>query len=159
MTGLPYDDLDGWRAVYPRDAYVKSLEAVAGGWAAAPDRIRDDPTLSPRARHLLGEEKDVALAAQLHFQSAWRQGEFVRARDALAGNEGDPNALLDRLEVSVKDEIESARRLLEILRKDSRIGYEPSNQYYYRPVDLMEKVISCRWILDHWLPAERRKRA
>ena len=159
MVGLPYDDLDGWRAVYPRDAYVKSFEAVATGWVKAPDRIRDDPGLSPRARRLLGEEKAVAMAAQLHFRSAWHQGEFVRARDALSRNEGDPHALLDRVEVSVRDELESAKRLLEVIRTDSRIGYEPSNHYYYLPVDLAEKVVNCRWILDTWMPAERRKRA
>jgi hypothetical protein len=59
----------------------------------------------------------------------------------------------------VKDEIECATRLLVVLRSDSRIGYEPSNHYYYRPVDLMEKVVNCRWILDAWIPAERKKRA
>jgi len=158
MIGLPYDDLDGWRAVYPRDAYVKSLEAVATGWAASPDIPGDDTSVSPRARHWLEEEKAVALASGLHFQSAFLQGDFVRARDALSRNEGDARILLDRIQKILEDEIRCARRLLDVLRTDSRIGYEPSNHYYYRPVDLMEKVISCRWILDEWIPAARRKR-
>jgi hypothetical protein len=42
--------------------------------------------------------------------------------------------------------------------RDSRIGFEASNQYYYVPVDLAEKVINCQDLLTRWLPAERSRR-
>jgi hypothetical protein len=35
-----------------------------------------------------------------------------------------------------------------ISRKDSAIGYEASNQYYYRPLDLVEKVINCQQVIE-----------
>ena len=44
-----------------------------------------------------------------------------------------------------------------VLRLDSRIGFEASNQYYYVPLDLVEKVLNCRDLLDRWLPAQRAK--
>ena len=46
----------------------------------------------------------------------------------------------------LKDEEELARELFVHTRADSRIGFEASNQYYYLPQDLMEKVINCDFI-------------
>ena len=42
-----------------------------------------------------------------------------------------------------RDEIELARRLYRIARHDSTIGYEATNHYYYRPLDVAEKVLNC----------------
>ena len=42
-------------------------------------------------------------------------------------------------------------------RVHSRIGFEASNQYYYVPVDLAEKILNCRDLLDRWLPAEKKR--
>jgi hypothetical protein len=41
---------------------------------------------------------------------------------------------------------------------DSRFGFEASNHYFYVPMDLAEKILCCRDLLDRWLPAEREKR-
>jgi hypothetical protein len=49
---------------------------------------------------------------------------------------------------ALEDEIAAARRLFTLTREDSRIGFEASNHYYYLPLDLVEKVVSCRYILD-----------
>ena len=54
----------------------------------------------------------------------------------------------------VRAEIALARRLHAIQSRDSRIGFEASNEYYYVPVDLAEKVINCQDLLNRWLPAE-----
>jgi hypothetical protein len=48
----------------------------------------------------------------------------------------------------LQDEIQTASRLFTLTLQDSRIGYEASNHYYYLPLDLVEKVINCRHILD-----------
>lgn len=40
------------------------------------------------------------------------------------------------------------RRLYELQRADSRLGFEALNPYYYVPVDLMEKVVNCRALLN-----------
>ena len=47
-----------------------------------------------------------------------------------------------------EDEIAHARRLFTLTREDARIGYEASNHYYYYPLDLVEKVVNCRHVLD-----------
>jgi len=46
---------------------------------------------------------------------------------------------------------------------DSRIGFEASNQYYYIPLDLAEKIVNCDQLLTRVVaratrPLERPKR-
>jgi hypothetical protein len=45
--------------------------------------------------------------------------------------------------------------MYEIQRRDSRIGFEAANHYFFIPLDLVEKVINCHDLLTRWLPAER----
>ena len=39
-----------------------------------------------------------------------------------------------------------------LAREDFRIGFEASSRYYDLPLDLVEKVVSCRDILNRDLP-------
>ena len=66
---------------------------------------------------------------------------------------------MDALERVVQQELTLSKRLYAIQSRDSRIGFEASNQYYYVPADLVEKVLNCRDLLDRWLPSERANRA
>lgn len=45
-------------------------------------------------------------------------------------------------------ELQLAKQLHDLIRRDSRIGFEASNHYYYTVNDLREKVISCSAIID-----------
>jgi hypothetical protein len=47
-----------------------------------------------------------------------------------------------------------ARELFTLSRLDSRIGFEASNQYCYLPLDLVEKVVNCQWILHHEMASD-----
>jgi hypothetical protein len=94
------------------------------------------------------------MAAANHFQAVANQSKFVAARDALA----DPSASLSpeqrialRLQKkqALESEITLARELYTLVKEDSRIGFEPSCQYFYLPLDLVEKVVNCRWLLDN----------
>ena len=70
---------------------------------------------------------------------------------AIKGNRGHSRADL----CFAENEIELAARLFALTRQDARIGYEASNHYYYYPLDLVEKVVNCRYVLDHWLPEKQ----
>ena len=48
-----------------------------------------------------------------------------------------------------RDEIAVAKATFALARRDSRVGFEASNHYYYVPQDLTEKVINCQYILDN----------
>jgi hypothetical protein len=50
----------------------------------------------------------------------------------------------------LESEIALARQLFTLTREDPRISFQPSCQYFYLPLDLVEKVINCRWLLGHF---------
>jgi len=153
MWGLPYDDLDGWRGPYPREVFAAQFEKMSDLWRPGIAELRAavDRT-PPDRRDEAGTDLRFALAAGLHFQAVANQAYFVIARDALAKPSG---ALLpdqrQRFQAEIKRRLESeialARQLFTLVREDSRIGFEPSCQYFYLPLDLVEKVINCRWLL------------
>jgi hypothetical protein len=159
MVGFPYDDLEGWRAIYPPEIFVQQFEKVAAGFDRALKELQVSAlrhkAVTREQRTALLEECGVAEAAAIHFRSAANQARFVMARRGAATAKAAEAAALHRamLEHVLKDELALARRLHEIQSRDSRIGFEASNQYYYVPVDLMEKVLNCRNLLERGSPA------
>ena len=167
MVGFPYDDLNGWRAIYPPEIFVQQFEKVADGFDRAlaelgatlarltgeGDSAQGQGT-TPAHRRALAEEYCVGEAAAIHFRSSANQARFVLARQALAAARNMDDAVPHRaaMDKVLQDEIVLARRLHAIQSRDSRIGFEASNQYYYVPVDLMEKVLNCRNLLAHAVP-------
>jgi len=162
MVGFPYDDLDGWRAVYPPDVFVNQFEKVADGFeraraglAAAFESCRRRLTAGEHAA--MEQELNVGEAAAIHFRSTANQARFVLARRRLAEAKSSDEfaSAREELERLLRGEISLAKRLHAIQSRDSRIGFEASNQYYYVPVDLAEKVINCHDLLARWLPAQQ----
>lgn len=149
MIGFPYDDLDGWRADYPVETFAAQLEKVADGFDRAAETLADAA---------LSEERALGQACAIHFRSVANQARFVSARRALAPGRSpdEAKAAVLVLERTLKEELVLARRLAALQSADSRIGFEASNQYYYRPIDLAEKILNCRDLLDRWLPQVRR---
>lgn len=153
MVGFPYDDLDGWRSVYPPEVFANQLEKVADGFDRALAELKASvagaESVTSAQRSALDDECRVAEAAAIHFRSSANQTKFVLARRALdaAKDQAEAAALRARMERLLKDEIALARRLHEIQSRDSRIGFEASNQYYYVPMDLVEKVLNCRYLI------------
>jgi hypothetical protein len=162
MVGFPYDDLDGWRAVYPPEVFIGQFEKVATGFERAPAEMtaafqacRGKLTAEQRAEAI--KELNVGEAAAIHFRSVANQARFVMARRRLEGAKSpdDAPAACTELEGLLRAEMGLARRLHAIQSRDSRIGFEATNQYYYVPVDLAEKVVNCQDLLTRWLPAVR----
>jgi hypothetical protein len=159
MVGFPYDDLDAWRAVYPPEVFIGQFEKVATGFehahanmAAAVQACRRQLSAEQRATAL--QELNVGEAAAIHFRSAANQARFVMARNRRneAKSPADVQSACAELERLLRAEIALARQLHAVQSRDSRIGFEASNQYYYVPVDLAEKVINCHDLLTRWLP-------
>ncbi len=162
MVGFPYDHLDGWRAVYPPEVFIQQLQKTADGFAAALEQLAQATRLARLSRseqRTLDDEVHVAAAAGIHFRSVANQARFILARRELAtaNNASSAKSSLEILEQTLQDEIALARRLCQIQSRDSRIGFEASNQYYYVPLDLAEKILNCRDLLDRWLPAQKKR--
>jgi hypothetical protein len=156
MWGIPYDDIDGWRGPYPPEVFAAQFEKVAETWRRG---IREMETAVEKAPANRSNEVQADLryarAAAINFQSVANQARFVIARDALANTSGtlSPSASR-RLRAEIKRRLESeialAKELFPLVREDSGIGFEPSCHYFYLPLDLVEKVVNCRWLLRHF---------
>ena len=96
-------------------------------------------------------------AAAVHFLSSAHQAAFAWARHQLkeAKTERDARDWLVLAENALRQERWLAGRLHALQSADSRIGFEASNHYYYVPIDLAEKLLNCRDLLDRWLPAQK----
>ena len=150
MVGFPYDDLTGWRSIYPAAVFAKQFEKVAQGWKAGLgffDKMMAVVEADKQA--IAKEDLGVAKAAWLHFASVANQVQFIIARDSIRKYHLTPaqkQIQLTEINSILNNEMQLAKALFEITQSDSRIGFEASNQYYYVPQDLMEKVINCEFI-------------
>jgi hypothetical protein len=128
MVGFPYDDLPTWCGPYPPEILAGQFARVADGWTEGV-RLWDQLTGDAAA-----SERPSIRAAGLHLRSVSNQIRFILARER---HERDAMRNL------VAAEAKLAGELLPLTLRDSRIGFESSNQYYYTPLDLVEKVLNC----------------
>lgn len=150
MVGFPYDDLDSWRSIYPKKVFISQFTKVANGWKAGLDYFKKVLTLTGKDKQKNAEgDWLIAKATYLHFASVANQACFIVDRDSLLKNDlsdRDKDALKRRINNTLNKEVDLAVELFKITRIDSRIGFEASNQYYYVPQDLIEKVIDCEFV-------------
>ncbi len=163
MVGFPYDDLDAWRSIYPAEIFISQMRKVADGFFAALDRLkataaRLTPAVSTEQRRTFEAERGVAEATAIHFRSVANQARFVLARRRASEikQRESVEPLRQELKELLEDEIRLARRLHQLQLSDSRLGFEASNQYFYVPLDLLEKILNCQFLLEHWLPGVAR---
>ena len=156
MWGIPYDDLDRWRGPYPPEVFAAQFEKIVDLWQPGIAQLQLAVEKTPLDRRKEAQaDLRFARAAAINFQSVANQTRFILARDALT----KPSSTLSpeqrqQLCIEIKQCLESeialARQLYTLSLEDSRIGFEPSCQYFYLPLDLVEKVINCRWLLKHF---------
>ena len=140
MIGFPYDDIRGWRGPYPEEIFENQFRIVTEGWKQGLETLsKAAAEVQENERTEFNELKRIAEAAYCHLRSTYLQIRFVIARD----HGFEKNVMTE----CIREEIELVRQLHEIVRRDSRIGFEASNHYYYSLNDLREKIISCEQIL------------
>ncbi|MBI4890314.1 MAG: hypothetical protein HY821_06790 [Acidobacteria bacterium] len=135
MILFPHDAYDKWCGAYPPAAVRELMGRLARRWAdgvALLEKLR-----APGAEAQL--ELAVARTCQSHFESAGNQVEFYLLRDSGGSRE--------RMRELAARERELALRQFDVARRESVIGYEASNHYYYTPVDLLEKVLNCERVM------------
>ena len=144
MVGLPYDDLESWRAIYPADVFENQWRLLSEGWKNGLDCLEEAPQNSPA----LAELRLISRAAYLHFYSTLGQVAFVRRRDDLAqcSDAATRTELKTEIAQILDEEIAAAKSLHELMRADARIGYEATNHYTTTAQDLREKVLNCEYL-------------
>jgi hypothetical protein len=149
MTLYPYDDYRSWTGSYPPEIAEAQLEKLARIWQSGLDRFREALALVPSHKQA-GARKDVGVAetCYLHSRSAANQIHFVRLRDDLASVDGEKRKRIAKQMVEIaQEETRLAEQQYVIARKDSRIAYEATCHYFYRPLDLLEKILNCHEII------------
>ncbi|MCC6590417.1 MAG: hypothetical protein IT168_27240 [Bryobacterales bacterium] len=142
MMLFPHDGVKSWCGKYPPEVVQSQFTKCAAGFQTGIEALEKAVTASsPAKRRNANIDLAIAKTCYNHFQSTANQVEFYILRDAGATNK-------TRMRAIVEDEIRLARAQYEIARNVSLIGYEASNHYYYRPLDLVEKVLNCRQILE-----------
>jgi len=150
MVGIPYDDLTAWRSIYPTDVWVAQMVRVRDGFLLGCELFDQMIAHTPKVEHpVLRREEGLFRAAALHFASCADQARFVQVRDDLLAAKDEAKCRVCRAELRrlAQAELARAKLLLPLVKADARIGYESSNQYFYIPQDLVEKVLCCRQIL------------
>jgi hypothetical protein len=152
MVGFPYDDLPSWCPPYPPAVFAAQWEEVAAGWEQGLQELRLAVEKTPADLRVAADEELVfARAAQLYFRSAGNQTRFIMARDALAGSVlAAPERTKQTAEPRrlVAEELATAREMYALVRDNSCIGFEAASQYFYLPLDLVEKAVACQLMLD-----------
>ncbi len=143
MVGYPYDDLDGWRAIYPADVFEEQFRLLSEKWSEGLSILSSiSGKVSPENAASYRELVNIATATWCHFKSAHLQARFIRLRNA-APNDAE----LKEMRAILGEEKELAARLYAIAKNDSRIGFEATNHYLYTLNDLAEKVLNCEHLL------------
>ena len=140
MTGIPFDDLDGWRRIFPRETYVARFDRMAQAFAKGADGWKAVVAAAEGpGRDLAKQELGIIRMIALNFASTVDQSRFVMARER-----GDRREMRE----IARRELARAKELLPIVAADSRLGYESASQYFFIPQDVREKVVNCRCILE-----------
>jgi len=108
-----------------------------------------------------GAFREVLLAEQLQrmMRSAQAILEFEDLRLKLAGaaSPAESARILNRMTAILKDEVARTRAARETQLRDSRLGYEWEQDYFYTPDVLQEKIAQLRGVLEREIPEYRRK--
>ena len=148
MILFPYDDLKSWLGPYSPEIARQQFEKLAQLWEGGLQHFRQALPHIPKEKALLAR-KDLGIAETcwLHYRSVANQIRFYNLRAQLGTASPAPASQINEMKQIARNEMELARRLYSIARKDSTIGYEASNHYYYRPLDLAEKVLNCEYLI------------
>ena len=143
MLLFPQDDYLRWCRHYPPEVVAGQFTKMATMWREGLAVFEEALADVPASRRREAEE-DLAIAetCHIHFRSVANQIQFYVWRDRPPGAERR-----EALRAIIQNEIDLSRRLYAIARRHSVIAYEATNHYYYRPLDLVEKIVQCESLL------------
>lgn len=153
MVGIPYDNYDAWRSVYPLDVWVGLLDKCAEGFEQGVALLRQAKQVAKgEQRERVTVQLNRAEAVRIHLKSSVEQARFFEARNKLL--KSDDKAIREQCKQIMRSaclaEQQLIRDMLPIVSTDSSIAYESSNQYFYLPADLIEAYISICYALQ-WI--------
>ena len=159
MLGFPYDDLKGWCGPYPPEVLQNQFKKLAQKWERGLPFFKKAVELAETDLQKANAKEDYRFAqtAWNHFSSMANQIQFINLRDKILSEKQNNKVVsseMDSINAIVNSEIELAKQMYRLSKADSRIGFEASNHYYYFPLDFVEKVINCKYVLEEGISAK-----
>ncbi len=148
MMLFPYDDYEHWVGSYPVNVFEEQFQKMATMWKKGLDTFRAALERVPQQKIAAARiDFGIAETCYLHFQSVANQIHFYSLRKEWRTAHGEARQKLGHQMAQIaEDEIHLSLQQYHNARRDSAIGFEASNQYYYRPLDLVEKVLNCHYV-------------
>lgn len=151
MTGLPYDDIEQWRSIYPLDVFENQLRLVAEGFKQGIEELKASITeqdLEENKR--LAEFCDVATGTYCLFKSSYQQTAYIIRRNKFDAEQDPEKRKAYKAEIIklLNDEIDIAVELYKVMIHNSTIGYEAANHYFFNKYSIMEKILNCNYLLE-----------
>lgn len=137
MTCYAYDDVENWRANYPRDVFESQYRLVSEKWEEGMKLLGDE-----------GELSDISYISYSLFRASYNQVRFVQLRDAYIADKNAETAK-ELIEV-IKEEKAIAEKVYEIMCRRPEVGFEAANHYYYSKGMIAEKIINCNWLIEYY---------
>jgi len=128
MVCYSFDDYKGWISPYSYDVYVECMKKMLPYWREGCRMLSE----------LKGEKtKELLLFAEvatLHWEADLLQTQYAYYKRDWQANQEEIRGI-------VKDAMTCTERLLKLVDKDARIGYETSNHYFYTSRNLLEQYL------------------
>ena len=142
MTCFPYDDINGWRSIFTLEVYEEQMKKLSEIWKDG--LVVLDGVCGTGA---LEEFKQVSIASYCLLRSSFLQIKYNRLRNEF--HEGKTENREEILSV-LDEEMSLAVQMYEICSKNSTIGYEAANHYFFNKYSLAEKVVNVQYLLDYF---------
>ncbi len=135
------------------DETVELCERMTTGWTEGVAILR---AIEPRWSHDRDRLLDIGVAETLgiQFRSGWNILRFYRTRERMFRAIGPERLdLLDRLRGIAQEELTGDKRLLELCRRDSRLGFHPEAEgYKYTPERIRRRMTQLQALLERDAP-------
>jgi PAS domain-containing protein len=136
----PKDDWRNWTPPYPQDVMAKLLRDLSAKWQDGMADFQRAMAHMPTARRKIAErDQGVAWMVDYTYRAYANALHFYGARD------GGDGANMKRI---AAEEIKNTEEALRHVNADSRLGWEAELQYFYRPNDVLERLVSLDAIVN-----------
>ncbi|MGI8964744.1 MAG: hypothetical protein ACR2H1_01505, partial [Limisphaerales bacterium] len=133
------DDWRHWSPPYSPELMTKLLRHLCDRWDDGLKDLRAVVEKSGPQKKIAERDYGIAWMIGYYWRAYANDLDFYKARDA-----GDI-AGMKRMAV---EELKATEEAFRLVRADSRLGWEAELQYFYRPLDVLERLLSLDAVVD-----------
>ena len=136
------DDWRNWTVPYRPEAMARLLHHLCDRWDEGLKDLREAlPKIGPAGAQYYAAERDYGVAWMVgyYWRAYARNLEFYMARDAKD---------VTKMKEIAAAELNATQEAFIRVGDDSRLGWEAELQYFYRPLDVLERLISLDAVME-----------